>query len=61
MAAIMQMTLLKQKLLYMYFDSNFIEICSERSNQLYCSTGSDNGSVPYRQRVITWNNGGLVY
>ena len=44
----------------MYFDSNFIEICSQGS-KWYSSIGSDNALAPNRQQAIIWSNDGLVY
>ena len=42
----------------LYFDKNFIEFCSPRSNFQYSSIGSDNGFTPARQQAITWANDG---
>ena len=44
----------------LYFDENFIEICSPGSNQEYSSIGSDNGLALVRQQAIIWTNDGLV-
>ena len=43
------------------FDFDFTGVCSQRSNEQYSSTGSDNGLVPARQQAIIWNNDSLVY
>ena len=39
-----------------YFDSNFIEVCSQWSNWQYVSIGSGSGMVPSRPQAITWSN-----
>ena len=41
--------------------SNFIEICSQWSNNQYTSNGLDNGLVPNRRQALIWINGSLVY
>ena len=43
----------------MNIDKDFIEVCSQWSNQQYSSIGSDNGFVPTRQQAIIWTNDGL--
>ena len=42
----------------MNFDLDFIEVCSQVSNQQYSSIGSDNGLAPVRRQAITWVNDG---
>ena len=42
------------------FDYNVTWIYSERSNEQYCSIGSDNGLAPAWRQVIIWNNGGYI-
>ena len=44
-----------------FFNSNFTEICSQRSNYQYASIGSDNDLVPNRWKAIIWTKVGLVY
>ena len=44
-----------------YFDSNFMEICSQSSNKQKSSTGSDNGLAAKRWEAIIWINDGLTY
>ena len=52
---------------YLYFDQNFITICSQGSDELLVSIGSDNGLTLYnsltlnRRQAITWIIDGLVY
>ena len=58
MATISQMNFqihfLEWKLLY--FNSNFTEVCSQKSNWQYASIGSDNGMAPNRRQAIIWDN-----
>ena len=44
-----------------YFDSNFMEICSQSSNKQKSNTGSDNGLAAKRWGAIIWINDGLTY
>ena len=44
---------------YINYDYDFIEVCSQGSNQQYSSIGSDNGlSLGLRQAII-WTNAGI--
>ena len=43
------------------FEYDFLEICSQLSNQQYSSIWSDNGMAPVRRQAIIWNNDGLAY
>ena len=45
----------------LYFDSNFIEIYSSRSNWQYASNGFDSGLVPIRWHPIIWTNYGWFW
>ena len=45
----------------MYFDYNFIEVCSYGSYWYYSSFGSDNGLAPTRWHAIIWTNNCPVY
>ena len=44
----------------MYFDENFIGICSRGSNLQMSTNGSDNVLAPVRRQAIIWTNDGLV-
>ena len=54
-----QMNFLQRKLLY--FDSNFIEICSQGPSWQKPSTDSDNGLVMNKRQAIIWTNDSLVW
>ena len=45
----------------LYFDSNFIEVCSWGSNWQYSSIGSDNGLAPIRRQAIIWTNAEQIH
>ena len=42
----------------LYFDQNFIEICTQRSNEKCSSIGSEYGLVSLK--AIMWNNLGWI-
>ena len=53
------MHFLEWKLLY--FESDFTEVCSLRSNWQLISIGTGNGLASNRWQAIIWTNDGLVY
>ena len=45
----------------LYFDANFIDICSKRSNKKNTSLVSDNVLAPNRRQAIVWANDSIAY
>ena len=45
----------------LYFDQNFTEVCSSRSNWQYISLGLGNGLVPNRRQAIIWTNADQIH
>ena len=45
----------------LYFDQNFIEVCSRGSNWQYSSIGLDNGLAPNRQQAIILTNADPIH
>ena len=41
---------------FLYFDSNFTEVCSQGVNRQKVSVGSGNGLAPNRRQAIIWTN-----
>ena len=46
---------------FVYFESNFTELCSEESCWQKVSIGSGDGLVPNRHQAITWTNDDPVH
>ena len=44
--------------IYLYFDLNYIEVCSRGSNWQQVNIGLGYGLVPIRYQAITWTNVG---